>query len=350
MEHKSYMEPTGKIAIIGANGNMGLKRVMALQHLYGVEFCQSNLVLCDLQFDRCKQVAAQCQFENNYQAILNEPLIEFIILSIPNGSQRDDILLQCLAAKKHVLVEKPLTLNPAVIDDAFGLALQHDIFLKTAFNLDYFPGVQTVIKNRKKLGKLRCLNTIYGNGGFNPLLGAQEWFKNPELTAGVENFMGSHMASLLWMFAGDRDIEHIHIEKQHNYFDHIADTAIITVRLDNFLFNATISWSLWKNRFLFSLLGDDGLANIDGFVKYVKYGQPGETVSIVERQAGMPKETTHLFNYDNVDHLSTNVEFTDHEIHDWIASSANAVEQCEKEYQKNIFIHRCVTANTASLT
>lgn len=335
------LESFSKIAIVGAHGNMGAKRVRALEHLFGVKNCEQKLVLCDLATNA--ESGSPYRFEADFQQLLDDSEISHIIISLPNSKQRDTYLLDCIAHGKHVLIEKPISLDQTVIEEAFSLALSQGILLKTAFNLDFFPGVQKVKGSMGKLGKIKFLNTIYGNGGFNPEGEIQEWFLNPQLTAGVENFMGSHMASLLWMFAGDQTIEHVNIEKQYNQLEHIADTAIITVRLSEMLFTSTVSWSLWKNRFLFSLGGDDGLANIDGFVKYIKYGQEGEAVNLIERTAGMPREDQFLYTYENTDRVSVDVEFVDAEIKDWIEKTTHAKLHCNDEFKKNLFIHRCVT-------
>lgn len=336
------LELFSKIAIVGANGNMGAKRVKALENLLGVEACKQKLVLCDLA--ESSETDCPYPFFTDCNELLKESDISHVIISLPNSKGRDSYLLDCIASGKHVLIEKPISLDKTVIDEAFSLAISQQVLLKTAFNLDFFPGVQRVKNSVAKLGKIKFLNTIYGNGGFNPEGKIQEWFLNPQLNAGVENFMGSHMASLLWMFAGDQTIEQVTIEKQFNHLEHIADTAIITVRLSEMLFTSTVSWSLWKNRFLFSLGAADGLANIDGFVKYIKYGQQGEEVSLVERKAGMPEEENILYTYDNTDRNSVDVEFVDVEMRDWLKRTASAQTHCQDEFKKNLFIHQCVTA------
>lgn len=331
-----------RIAIIGANGNMGLKRIQALMHSRGADFCKENLVLCDIANHQIKKLELELPLKNSAAEILNDPSISHVIISTPNSRARDQMLLAALEKGKHILIEKPLAMNRDVIEKANRLVGKKQGSYKSAYNLEYFPSIQKLKTDRNRLGPLRMIHTFYGNGWFNPLQEVQGWVRDPELPSGVEYFMGCHMVSLLWLFAESHKIIDRKIHATSSRFPNITDNAVISIQLESLTFNAIVSWVYWKNIFNIHLLGSDGLATVDSLVKYIKYGQAGEKVNLIERQKGMPKETSSVFTYENVDPRSADLEFLDIEMNAWLGDLESGSFSQEAECKKNLFIHECL--------
>ena len=317
-----------RIGIIGANGNMGFKRVTVLSET------EHELILCDLKDSKIRAFEGRYKLTDDIDRVLKED-IDLLIISLMNGEMRDNVLLKSLDIGKNVLIEKPLTLDKAILYKAFDIAQKNNVYLKTAYNLDYFPSVQLMIENMELVGELNTITATYANGAFNP---ANNFVPHPG-SDGAGKYMGCHILSILWHILPDSRFKNIYsftTQKQQNFYD---DTCIFTVEFDSFMFNALVSWTYWLNTFNFEVLGDDGLIRLEGLVKYIKYGQQGEKITFVKRKEGLPEVTERVFDYNNTDKLTADYELLNVEIEDFVSAIEKQTFDMKDEFLKNEFIY-----------
>lgn len=76
----------------------------------------------------------------SYQELANDPDIDVIYIATPHPSHHSNTML-CLHAGKHVLCEKPLTLNAAQAVECITLARQKNLFFMEAMWTRFIPAI-----------------------------------------------------------------------------------------------------------------------------------------------------------------------------------------------------------------
>jgi D-xylose 1-dehydrogenase (NADP+, D-xylono-1,5-lactone-forming) len=101
----------------------------------------------------------------SYEALLADPEVDVIYISLPNG-MHVDWTRKALEAGKHVLCEKPLTRHPAEVAEVFDLAQAKGLHLSEAFMYRHNP--QTVkLKELVDSGAIGELRLISSHFSFN---------------------------------------------------------------------------------------------------------------------------------------------------------------------------------------
>jgi predicted dehydrogenase len=89
--------------------------------------------------------------------LLADPEIDLIDVCLPND-QHEAVVLQALQAGKHVLVEKPIAVDPKAADRMVSAAAKANRMLQVAHVLPFFPEFQFVreLVSSQKYGKLQA--------------------------------------------------------------------------------------------------------------------------------------------------------------------------------------------------
>ena len=80
-----------------------------------------------------------------YDALMADSDIDIVYIATPNGLHKDNILA-AIAAGKHVLCEKPMTLSVADSEQCFAAARAAGLFLMEAFWTAFFPAMRKAIE------------------------------------------------------------------------------------------------------------------------------------------------------------------------------------------------------------
>ncbi len=187
-----------RFAIVGC-GLIGGKRAASLPR-------GSLTAVCDLIPERAAALAAKvgppCLATTSLQQML-DTRPDAVIVSTLNANL-GEVALACLQAGKHVLVEKPVTVSLAEIDQIIEVASAKGLLVRAGYNHRYHPAFLTArrLVDSGVLGPLMFIRARYGHGG---RVGYdKEWRADPRLSGGGELIdQGVHLIDLAGWFLGD---------------------------------------------------------------------------------------------------------------------------------------------------
>ena len=133
----------------------------------------------------------------DYRALLDDPQIEAVYISLPNSEHRE-WTLRALEAGKHVLCEKPLALDAREAGELAAAAGAAGRVLLEAFMWRFHPQVERALALRSELGELRNIGASFS---FTlPPGGDIRW--DPALGGGSIYDVGCYTVSAARTFSG----------------------------------------------------------------------------------------------------------------------------------------------------
>jgi len=139
----------------------------------------------------------------SYEALVSDPEVDAIYVATPHPMHKENTLL-CLAHGKHVLCEKPFTINAGEAQAIIDAARKHKLFLMEAMWTRFIPAVLEAkrLVDSGAIGEVRMINADFGyRAGFNPASRAFD----PALGGGGLLDVGIYPLSLTSMFLGRPD-------------------------------------------------------------------------------------------------------------------------------------------------
>ncbi|OFW71369.1 MAG: hypothetical protein A2Y55_06760 [Actinobacteria bacterium RBG_16_68_12] len=103
----------------------------------------------------------QARFTTDFEEMLEDPELDAVVIATPVPTHFS-LARSALAARKHVLVEKPPAMRGAEMDELVALADDRDRVLMPGHLLLYHPGVQR-LKEMIDAGELGEVLCVYGN-------------------------------------------------------------------------------------------------------------------------------------------------------------------------------------------
>lgn len=137
---------------------------------------------------------------SSYEALLADKNVEAVYISTPHPMHAE-WAVKAADAGKHILCEKPLTLNYPEAMAVVEAARRNDVFLMEAFMYRCHPQTAKLVELIKDgvIGDVRMINATFSfNAGFNP----EGRLLNPELGGGGILDVGCYCASMVRMIAG----------------------------------------------------------------------------------------------------------------------------------------------------
>ena len=136
----------------------------------------------------------------SYEALLADPDVEAVYISLPNGMHHE-WTMHALAAGKHVLCEKPYTRQPHQAEEAFDAADAAGLVLAEAFMYRHHPQTATVARlvADGAIGRLCAVKTTFTF----PLHDLSDVRALPELDGGALMDVGCYCVSGIRLLAGE---------------------------------------------------------------------------------------------------------------------------------------------------
>lgn len=135
----------------------------------------------------------------SYEALLEDPDVEAVYISLPNGPHVE-WSVRALDAGKHVLCEKPLARDPADVERAFDAADRAGRLLVEAFMWRHHPQTHRLLELVRggAIGELRLVRTT-----FSFMLRAEDVRLDPLLAGGSLMDVGCYCVGGARLLAGE---------------------------------------------------------------------------------------------------------------------------------------------------
>lgn len=170
-----------KWGILGCGG-IAQKFAEALQHTKGAVLYAAAA----RDGERAAGFARQWGFEKSiagYRALVSDPEVDIIYIATPHSYHYAHARL-CLGAGKHVLCEKPFTINAGQLHELIGLAKKNELFMMEALWTRFLPGIIRV-KEMISAGVIGDVVMLDADFGINFPYDAAHRVYNPLLAGGA---------------------------------------------------------------------------------------------------------------------------------------------------------------------
>lgn len=136
----------------------------------------------------------------SYADLLADPQIDVVYIATPHA-QHHALLLDCIAAGKPVLCEKPFTLNARQGAEAIALARARGVFVMEAMWTRFIPAI-VAAQDLVAAGEIGRLQSLQADFGFCQPFDAQHRTFNPALGGGALLDIGIYPLALAQLFLG----------------------------------------------------------------------------------------------------------------------------------------------------
>ena len=273
-----------KAVVVGC-GNVGIKRINALQEIPEIEIIA--LVEVNTQQQEYLQNNYSYPVSKDYKKYLEDDSVDSFIISAPTHPALK-IIEDSLKSGKHVLCEKPLGDQVSQTQKITDLAVENNLVLQIGFNIRYDKGLQKakLLVEEGKIGNPYFFKCTYVNGSV----------KTNENKVGALLDMGIHNIYLARMFMGDvRPIASI-LERHEYDVETRDDNGFAFLRSKTMLGSIHFSLVRWKNEFKLEITGSEGSVIVESLTKWGT-----QTTILYERTypSGVPGEKKYRFSRDN---------------------------------------------------
>lgn len=136
----------------------------------------------------------------SYESLLQDPEVDAIYITPPHPWHAEWAIAAARAGK-HILCEKPFTMNLAEAEAVIAAARENDVFLMEAFMYRFHPRTQKIAELIRS-GVIGTVKLIHASFGFSPVFKAESRLFNKELGGGGILDVGCYVVSIARMVAG----------------------------------------------------------------------------------------------------------------------------------------------------
>jgi UDP-N-acetylglucosamine 3-dehydrogenase len=175
----------------------------------------------------CLAKEYKIRFFSDYKDLL--PLVDAVSIVVPTDHHYD-IVKDCLENGKHVLVEKPITLDHKSSEELLNIAKKKNLILAVGYLFRFNAAVKVLKEEIKKIGDLQYITARYIHSN-----------KPPRKDCGVIFNFGVHLVDIL-NFVLDEKPKRVYCKKINYLSDKYEDAAIMDIDYGNFIANLEMSW------------------------------------------------------------------------------------------------------------
>jgi predicted dehydrogenase len=265
------MEKTN-IAVIGLGGIAQLVHLPILSKLNNVYIS----AVADINKNRLKTVGQKFGVQKqytDYKELLTDENIEAIILATPTNTHKE-IALDCITAKKDLLIEKPIARNEIEAKEILAAAKKHKTKVMVGMNLRYRPDAM-LLKSLVSGGELGDIFYIRC-GWLRKQSSDQKWFLNKNKSGGgVIIDLGILMLDLSLWLMNEPKIKSVSVQKFNHNTKDVEDTAVGLIRMENdCVISFEVSWGLHSDwdKFHLASFGTKGTGHLNPLRAYKRLG------------------------------------------------------------------------------
>lgn len=144
-----------------------------------------------------------CRAHPSYAALVADPEVDVVYVATPHTMHLESARL-AFEAGKHVLCEKPLTLNTLQAEEMVRLAREHDRFLMEAMWMACHPVVRAV-RDGVAAGRFGTPRTVHADIGFRVDQPPTDRLLDPALGGGVLLDMGVYPLTFAHLVLGEAE-------------------------------------------------------------------------------------------------------------------------------------------------
>lgn len=206
-----------------------------------------------------------CEYDDSWRVTVARRDVEAVIICTPPSSHFE-IAEAAMSFGKHVLCEKPLSMDVNEATKMVNIAEKEGVVFKCGFNHRHHPAISRAKKivDSGKIGGITFIRSVYGICGRSGY--ESEWRADPAQAAGGQLIeQGTHLIDLIRWFGGE--IAEITCMNSIHHFKKqpLEDDSNVIMRLKSGA-TASIHTSLvqWKNLFRFEVFGNKGYVICEG--------------------------------------------------------------------------------------
>lgn len=225
VQERQFGQSQGVLGIIGAGNFTKAVIVPSLQKLDApIKYIASARGLSGTTTAKKFNIAHSA---TDYREILNDEEVDAVIITTRHN-QHAKLVLESLAAEKHVFVEKPLALSRSEVEEIISTYEQHQGTLTVGFNRRFSP-FSTEAKSLigENPGPMNIIATM--NAGYIP---AESWVHDLETGGGRIIGEACHLIDLISFFC-DSQVEQVVMNALGPHPAEDTDNASILLRYKN---------------------------------------------------------------------------------------------------------------------
>ena len=161
-----------------------------------------------------EKLESSCQRNNligykNWNSLLNDEKVDGIIIATP-PAPRFELAKEALKAGKHLLLEKPITLNTSQAEELQRLAINNRLSVAVDFEYRAVPLFMTLKKilQEKQIGEIWFVKFDWLMSSRANTARPWDWYSQKEEGGGVIGALGTHAFDILhWLFGPTNTIK-----------------------------------------------------------------------------------------------------------------------------------------------
>ena len=162
----------------------------------------------------------------SYEALLADEQVQAVYIATPHPFHAE-WAIKAAEAGKHVLCEKPLTLNQWEVDAVVQAAREADVFFMEAFMYRCHPQTAKLVEllNEGVVGEVRMVRSTFGFGGGDKINPESRAFKNALGGGGIMD-VGCYPVSMSRLIAGAVDGKRFANPVEVKAVGHVGETDV----------------------------------------------------------------------------------------------------------------------------